>query len=70
MRSLKVNWREGTMVRSMNGLVVSAAEISAVVLLIAECTSVRKVAILRMHIPLIARGRRMSFLTVLAGRLL
>lgn len=57
------------MVRSMSGLVVSAAEIGAVVLSIAECIFVKKIAILRMHIPLIARGHRMSFLTVLAGRL-
>ncbi|GFG03704.1 hypothetical protein IFM61392_02943 [Aspergillus lentulus] len=35
---------------------------------IAGCTSAKKVAILKMHTPLIARGRRMSFLTVLAGR--
>ncbi|RHZ63816.1 hypothetical protein CDV55_105125 [Aspergillus turcosus] len=39
-----------------------------VVLSIAECTFVKKVAILRMLFPLIVRGRRMSFLTVLAGR--
>ncbi|KAF7136760.1 hypothetical protein CNMCM5793_006229 [Aspergillus hiratsukae] len=35
---------------------------------IAECTFAKKVAILRTHTLLIVRGRRMSFLTVLAGR--